>query len=432
MAVVLLPLLLSACSNRGANPHEVVYWNIFNDDVSGKAVQAVVDSFNKQNPDLHVKMVPVPPNISNSNVTTLITAVRGGTGPDVYFLDRFTVNQYASIGLLEDLNPWVSKEKEKLADQFQPFAWNEVLMQGHPYALPLNADARALFYNKSVLRDAGIDPEILDPKNGPITIDELKALATKINKVGPDGNYERLGMVPYIGEASHTTWGMIYGAKFFDDRSCKITPTEPAMLNAMNMVYDWVKELNPSKVATFVDSYVSNPSMTPAQDPFMNGKLGFKIDGDWALASIAKYKPNLDYGVTYLPVPDKSKAPATWSGGFSLVIPKNAKNPDGAYRFMRYFTGPEGQKIFAQGFGSMPTLKSLMNDKTLFSGKRAFFSELLNYSHSRVPLPVSATLWDELTSAQEKVQYNIGTPEEALQSVYRRVQPQLEQYCPLK
>jgi hypothetical protein len=60
-----------------------------------------------------------------------------------------------------------------------------------------------------------------------------------------------------------------------------------------------------------------------------------------------------------------------------------------------------------------------------------FFKQILPFSRSRVPLPVGSELWDQFTDAQDKVVLHAATPEQALQTVYRRVQPELQQYCPL-
>jgi multiple sugar transport system substrate-binding protein len=81
--------------------------------------------------------------------------------------------------------------------------------------------------------------------------------------------------------------------------------------------------------------------------------------------------------------------------------------------------------------GGLPTWTSLLNDKTLFPGNMEFFAKLLQFSRSRVPLPVGSQLWDEFNTAQEKVVLHAATTDQALQTVYKRVQPQLQQYCPL-
>src|SRR5919198_2147574 len=64
----------------------------------------IVDAFNKQSTTTCVKMVAVPG--SETDIAKLTTAVRGGTGPDVYELDRFTVAERAAAGVLTDLSQY--------------------------------------------------------------------------------------------------------------------------------------------------------------------------------------------------------------------------------------------------------------------------------------------------------------------------------------
>ncbi len=80
----------------------------------------------------------------------------------------------------------------------------------------------------------------------------------------------------------------------------------------------------------------------------------------------------------------------------------------------------------------MPTWATLLKDDSLFSDNHKFFKAMLSYAQSRVPLPIGAQLSDEFDTAQQKVVLNAATPGQALQEVYNRVQPQLQQYCPLK
>src|ERR1700753_2518246 len=106
----LLTIMLSACSLTGArNPHEVVFWTTMTDPVMTGVQQDIIKAFERENPDLHVRMVGMPSSTAG-DATSLITAVRGGSPPDVYMLDRFSVNQQASIGLLTNLVPYIAKE----------------------------------------------------------------------------------------------------------------------------------------------------------------------------------------------------------------------------------------------------------------------------------------------------------------------------------
>lgn len=427
--LLITSFLLAACEFTPRDPHEVVYWTSDTGDIAIKSQQAIVDAFNKANPDLHVKLVPIP-GADGADITSLLTAVRGGTGPDVYYIDRFTVNQQASIGLLQDLTPYIQKEGIDLAKNYLPFAWGEALYKGHPYALPLHTDARALFYNKAVFRAAGVNPDIMDPSHGPITVDQLRDIAFKINKINSRGTFDRIGFIPWYDQAFHVTWGMDFGAKFYDPKTCQVTPTEPAMERALQFEYDWASKLTREQVDTFFATFQPQ-NAPPSQNAFYSGNLAMTISGNWFISNLQEYAPKVDYGITYIPVEKAGDKPVTWSGGFALAMPTGAKNPEGGYRFMRFMSGEEGQRIYDKANTQLPTWKSLLNENDLFPGRLQYFRQILPDSRSRVPLPVGSQLWDEFGNAQDKVVLHAATPDQALQAVYRRVQPQLQQYCPL-
>ena len=85
-------------SALGANPSlaraqeasTVTFWTTHTEpDLS--ALQMIVDGFNSENSDVQAELVQVIGD--ETDTTKLMTAVRGGTGPDVYMLDRFIVAQ---------------------------------------------------------------------------------------------------------------------------------------------------------------------------------------------------------------------------------------------------------------------------------------------------------------------------------------------------
>ena len=55
------------------------------------------------------------------------------------------------------------------------------------FGLPIGTDTRALFYNKKILREAGIDLAEFDPEKGPISPERLKEIASKLNKADASG-----------------------------------------------------------------------------------------------------------------------------------------------------------------------------------------------------------------------------------------------------
>jgi multiple sugar transport system substrate-binding protein len=389
--------------------------------------QAAAD-FSQKNPNTKVDVQIVPG--SETDIAKLMTAVRSGAGPDVAIVDRFTVAQRAASGLLIDLTPFIQKEGKDRSQDYSAGPWQEVLYQNKIYALPTNTDARVLFYNKQLLREAGIDPAEFDPAKGPMDPKRFQELASKLNQTDSSGAYTRVGFVPWLEQGWGYTWGYAFGGSFFDSSKCKITATDPGVVKGYQFLYDWARSLDPQKARTFVDTYWQWPNvgtLPDSQNPFYTGKVAFLVTGNWIFATMKEATPNLDYGVTYIPAPDGRKS--TWSGGWSVAMLQGSKNQESAYQLLRYLTGEQGQILLMQKASSLPTLKSLLQRKDLLPAQYQFFLDLLPISKSRPPIPVGALYWDRLKDAEEAVISNSQTPDQALQTVDQTVQPQMDRYC---
>jgi multiple sugar transport system substrate-binding protein len=417
--------VLGAPGLAQSDPSEVTFWTSFTGDVEVNALKRIVEAFNASQPDFVTKIVQVPSQ-SESDVTKLMTAVRGGVGPDVYLFNRPFASQRAADGVLQDLTPFL--DGEDLSTTYLDFAFAECKFKDGLYALPFDTDARALYYRKDILTEVGVDPAELDPANGPITLARLDEITALIDKKDSNGKYTRLGFVPWFAQGWHYTWGFNFGGSFYSPDECKITATDAGVVAGFAYMYDRAAALGPAEVQEFL-SAVNRPDAPPAENPFYSGSIAFMVSGDWEIANLANYAPDVDYGITYIPVPKAGDEPSSWSAGFSVVMPEGAKNPDGAMAFIRYMAGPDGQRTYVEDTSHLPTVAALLEEDDLFSEEHAFFRDLLQYSTSLPTVPVGALLWDELTAAQDKVKLNEATPEEALAQVEERVQSQLQRYC---
>src|ERR1700751_6313947 len=392
------------------------------------AYQKAAEEFGQKNPKFKVNVEVAPG--SETDIAKLMTAVRSGAGPDVAVVDRFTIAQRAATGLLVDLTPLINKEGKDLSQAYSEGPWREVLYQNKVYALPTNTDARVLFYNKQLLKEAGIDANEFDPAKGPMDPKRFQEIAFKLNQTDSSGAYTRIGFVPWLEQGWGYTWGYAFGGSFFDFGRCKVTATDSGVTKGYQFLYDWAKALDPQKARTFVDTYWQWPStgtLPPAQMPFLTGKVAFIITGNWVFAAMKDAAPNLEYGVTYIPAPNGLKT--SWSGGWSVAILQGTKNVDAAYQLLRSLTGEEGQTLLVKEAASLPPLKSLQQRKDLYAPEYEFFLSLLPVSKSRPPLPVGALYWDKLKEAEESVITNSQTPEAALKAVVDEVQPQMDRFC---
>ncbi|MCO5216992.1 MAG: ABC transporter substrate-binding protein [Thermomicrobiales bacterium] len=389
----------------------------------------IVDAFNEQSETTEVTLEQVQG--SETDSAKLITAVRGGTGPDAYMLDRFVVAERAASGLLQDLTDPLTNAgfDPDLTATYLPFAAEEASWQGTPYALPFDTDTRGLFVNLDMIEEIGEDPAKFTLEADPLTWDELKEIMAKLN-VEDGGNFTRFGFVPWHEQGHAYTYGFSFGATFVDRAACAVTPDEPAMAAAM----DWIKAYSDEFGAAKMQAAVFNPEGSPpTENVFLTNRIGAMITGDWMIATIAKYKPELNYGIAKLPVPEAGMQSTTWAGGWSWVIPYGAREVDGAGEFLAYMSGEPGQRVYTKDTAHLPTVAALMGDPDIFDEVHAKYAEvLLPLSTNRPPLPVGGKYWDELQAAFQAIYLGTSEVGPALESARKNTQDVLDQYCPIE
>ncbi len=98
-------------------------------------------------------------------------------------------------------------------------------------------------------------------------------IATYLSQKNAQGNYTRLGFVPWFDQGWHYTWGYDFGGNFFDAAACQVTPDDPAIVEAFAFIQDWAKAFGSEKIQTFISSYNrpeaprSNTLSSPAAFP---------------------------------------------------------------------------------------------------------------------------------------------------------------------
>jgi len=424
--------VFSAPSVLGQEKAKVTFWTTHT-DLGFESLSAITQMFNEQSEDVEVEIVQRPAaDVEDSS--GLITAVRGGSGPDVYLLDRFIVAERAAQGLLQDISQLASDNglDPSLDGVYIPFAAAEAQYNQGLYALPFDTDVRALYYNKKMLTDAGIDLEAWDPTNGVLTWDEVKEASAKLN-VKEGDNFSQVGFVPYFSQGWHYTYGFSWGGEFFDYSACQVTPDNEKVLEAMQWVYDYTKDIGPDALYAFIQGAM-RPGAPPTDSPWNQNRLAIVITGDWEINNIPRYNPDLDYGITYLPVPTEGMESTTWAGGWSMVIPQGAKEPEAAFKFMQYACGPDGQRQYVKDTAHVPTIIELQSEADLYDERHKFFiDELLPTAKNRPPLPVGAKYWSELTAAWEKIYLNLEDPATAMGEAKQNTQVDLDAggFCPV-
>ena len=433
-----------------ADPIRLVVWGV-ESGAETKDRDAKIAEFQRRYPDIHVSALSM--GAGSMNPQKLMTAVVGGVPPDVVLQDRFAVGDWASRGAfrpLDDLLKEDAASKSPFAirqSEYVQATWAETQYQGKTYAIPEGTDDRVLFYNKSMFHAAG-----LDPNKPPRTWAELNDDAKKLT-IRSGGGYRQLGFIPVYGQGWLYLWSWQQDGELMSPDGRRCTMDNPQTVKALRTVVDWYDQLGGvDSVNAFASGFGGDE-----QDPFMTGKLAMEVNGDGFLASIARYHPEIDFGVAPAPVPAdrfnhvgrfaKDPTWVTWSGGFSYVIPLGAHHTREAWKFIQWMNSPEGQligakaqKAWTESRGRLFIPYMCANTKAnaavvdyvapslpaKFLAAMRFAEDLLQYTKFRPVTFVGQRLWDEQVRALDQAVRHNKTPEQALAFGQSRVQAELD------
>ncbi len=128
-------------------------------------MKTVIAAFEKANPNIKVDVKPIPVSDVPNQVTIMAT---GGNPPDISQVQGDAVVTLASSGFLEPVDGLMPPAF--LADLPQNIMDSAGLYQGKHYAVPWAPVENGFWYNKTLMKQAGLDPE-----KPPTTVDELNS-----------------------------------------------------------------------------------------------------------------------------------------------------------------------------------------------------------------------------------------------------------------
>jgi multiple sugar transport system substrate-binding protein len=284
--------------------------------------KALVASFNATHKNLKVVLHLTPP---NDDTSQLATAIRAGSVPDVVGLNDIDVPSFARENALMDITKYVNAlpYKSSLSPGHLQLATNA----GKYYGVPYLADLSVLWYNKTLFKEAGLNPDVAPTSYAEIVTDaeKINALGHGISGFSFAGNCQGcLGftMLPSLWAAGQH---MITGPL----GSQKANVAGDAPLKTMLAAYQtiWAKHLAPPADQT-------QNGLTWGKD-FEAGKVGI-LPGDYGFAA-AFTTPAQHAEFADAPLPAVNGGGySTFDGGDDFVIPAGAPNPSGAWEFIQW------------------------------------------------------------------------------------------------
>jgi multiple sugar transport system substrate-binding protein len=408
-------------------PKEVVYtdgkihfdywYNVGQEDV----IPWPVIAFNASQDRIVVHPVAIPWQESEKKI---LTAVISGDPPSL--VSQFVpLVKWASRMALRPLDNFITQDNFDTGIFF-PALMDEMMYMDRVFGLPQATAAYALYYNKDIFREAGLDPE-----QPPRTWDELIQAAHAIDSIDADGRIQRMGYLPdwdnLLPSIMQTSLLMAWelGATLLSDDGRTAELDDPRFAKSLQWIVDYYDDYDIKRVRAFRGTFGYD-----TQHCFISEKVGMFIGSNFIMDNLQRYRPDLDYGVTTIPTHELGGPTASPAGVFWYAIPRNAPEAEAAWEFMAYSTQAEIQLEAMQH-----TKENLFPSNRIAAQDPIFqddpymkiFANQMNHAHSPAVVPLAhEVFWRELNmNAVDLIIDKTKTVQEVLDLANAQVQREL-------
>ncbi|HOB19827.1 MAG TPA: extracellular solute-binding protein [Candidatus Atribacteria bacterium] len=279
----------------------------------------------------------IPVNVQLVQATVLLPATVAGRGPDVALsVGNGEPVNYATRNASMDLTGFEGFEdviKEFLPNSLVPFRFN-----GGVYSLPEQQQFQMMFYRTDILEELGVKP--------PNTWKELYEIIPDIQKKNMDisvpvaVNTDMWGAMQTFSTFLYQKGGRLY----VDDDKASGLDTEEAI----------------AAFKEWTDLYLNYgfPLQFDVMNRFRTGEIPIAINEYWLYNNLQVFAPEIRGLWEMAPIPgvereDGTIDRSTTSGGNCVMMLKNAKDPEAAWQFMKWWVSAETQVRFGREMESL-------------------------------------------------------------------------------
>ena len=400
--------LLAACtggSDDGGSPSAepsgpvtLTFWHGYT-DVEADSLNALLDEWNADHPDIQVK----PLFVNNDKALQKLTvALQGGEPPDITYQYGSSLASVAAAPGLVDLTDWV-KTPDVDWEDFIPGAREAATVDGKVLGIPALVDNLALVYNKDLFDQAGLDYPTPD-----WTWDDLRAAAKALT----DPAEKRFGFAYPMDASEDSVWHwdpLLWqkGGSILTEDGSKAAFNSHEGVEALELFAGMAVDDR----SVYLD--IQNSAYTSL---FNNGRIGMLETGPWDLASF----PDVDYGVEILPGFDGDHqtiaGPDMW-----CVFDNGGGKKEAALEFLQWLTAAEQVQKEDLATGHLPIRLSVADDEA-FVGQMAealpgvdvFAENLQNVEQARPVLDAYPQISEAMGTAIVSAMLGESEPKAAL------------------
>jgi multiple sugar transport system substrate-binding protein len=412
LASALLALGLCACGSGGGSGSSsstgLQIWEGYT-GAEGKAFAHLLAEWNAAHPTEKVTSLYVD---NDDSLPKLLTAVRGGSQPDIAYVYGSWAPNVAQIPQVVNLTKVVQQPGVNW-DDFWVGERDVATVNGKVIGIPALVDNLAVVYNKALFAQAGLKPPAANWTWNQFMADAQKLTIASKKQFGTA--YVTPGSEDTVWHWEALLWEA--GGAILNSANTKAAFDSPAGLKSLETL---------QTMAVTDKSMYLDPTDSEYANLFNSGKIGMLVTGPWDLSGF----PNVHYGVQIMPsFPGSSGGHQTISGPDNWVIFNNGSARVGAAeKFLLWLTATAQARYFSLATGDLPIRASVENspgflpqmDKAL-PGVDTFVTNLNNVKQARPQLPTYPKISQILGTMIVSVLLGKSQPAAALASAAQQV-----------
>ncbi|PWC05356.1 ABC transporter substrate-binding protein [Agromyces badenianii] len=391
-------LALSGCAGSAGDTGDVTitYSNFTSNGGNEENLQAIVDAFEAEYPDITVDVTTLP---YADYGTALQTDLAAGTASDVFDIEYVNYAQYQANGVLAEL-------PVENSDAYRRSVLEAYQTDGVQYALPSSFSTVVLFYNRDLFDAAGLEYPASD-----WTWAEEQAAAEQLTDqaAGVWGDHQPVSFYEFYKVLAQND------GEFLDASGTKVAFNSPEGIEAA----EWLVEKSGTVMPT-----IEQGQGTPDFDTtlFTDGKLGLLHSGIWMFGAFADVPFGWDIAVE---PGNAQQASALFSN--AVGVSSGSKHVEAATKFAEFLTSSDVmiQTRLDAGWELPATSDEAALASYLELGapenRQAVFDSLENVALPPVVAEGQQEMQDIMTQELVEAQAGRKTVQEALSSAEERI-----------
>jgi multiple sugar transport system substrate-binding protein len=352
--VVVVVMVLSACgatatpeATKVPEPAPPITIRVGTGD-SGEGLkphQEIIALFEAENPDIKVQLEPV----AGDYYPRLLTQAAAGDAPDIIMVGDDAVPEFVGKGVFLPLEDFLKSAYPLDTSIYLPGVLEPGQWEGKQWLLPKDFSPLGVYYNKKIFDQYGVDY----PKDGWTQDDLLKTAQELTKDTDGDGKTDLWG----IQLTANWTTGFEYyvaaaGGRLISEDGTKFVGymDSPETIAAVQWFADMYNKYKVAPPPADLTGWAG------ANPEFENGKAAMRLFGRWPQSGL-KTNPNVDLGLVGVPA-GKVRANVLFWGGFGIY--SKTKNPEAAWRFLRFYAGEPGAEVWKDW--ALPAVTSVANE----------------------------------------------------------------------